>query len=138
MKNKSLLVFLFLIIISCKDAPNVFGYDTRMTIINQTASTIFFDIYYSYPDTTIGKHNPFYSPEEYMVGPGLKKRFAIQGSWEQLFLRYKIQKIMICIFDEKIIKTNDWYEIRKHNLVLKKYYFTLKELEDNDWKIIHK
>lgn len=45
---------------------------------------------------------------------------------------------MICIFDEKIIKTNDWYEIRKHNLVLKKYYFTLKELKDNDWKIIHK
>lgn len=45
--------------------------------------------------------------------------------------------MMVYVFDSPTLETEGWEYIIEHDLVLKRYDLTLKDLEDMDWTIVY-
>jgi hypothetical protein len=109
-------------------------YDYRLKILNNSNNYIYADFYRSYPDTTLSINSHF-GGLDHKVSPNGEITLARGGSWERAFQDDIQQKLLIFIFDAKIIENIPWDTIRNKYLVLKRYELTLKDLDSLNFKV---
>lgn len=115
---------------SCFGGYYKFGWDGRLSVINNTNHKICVTYSYSEKDSSQFMFNDFdgngYQKEDTNI-VGLPHL----GLWENSFKEHN--KIYIYIFDEKFIDTKNF----DNKLLLKKSEYTYQELVNLNWKIIY-
>lgn len=84
-------------------------------------------------------YNPLKSGDYLKIAPGRTKEdiFARhRGCYEDLFAENN-DKLYYLIFDEQVLLNNTWEDIVENDMVLKRFSFTLKEMQDANWTIIY-
>ncbi|MEP7093386.1 MAG: hypothetical protein ABI793_04945 [Flavobacterium sp.] len=135
MKNIFIMA-LATLFVSCapeKDDANCHG---AVTIINNSNKVIYFEGGSATPE--IG-YNPLKSGGYFKIVPGASKYDPFgrhRGCYEDLFAENN-NKLYYLIFDEEVLKSEPWDSIVKYDKVLKRYSFTVEEMNDVNWKIIY-
>ena len=114
---------------SCKheDEP------THLKIKNNSNFSIYYALSYSYPDTALNRIGdiPYYNEN---------KTSKINAN-DSVFVRIAILGIspttQMFIFDTNLIEKNPWDSIVAHHMVLKRYQFTVSDVEKSNWTITY-
>ncbi|MGE0076952.1 MAG: hypothetical protein AB7S48_03740 [Bacteroidales bacterium] len=132
MKNTvSILTFLAIFVglsgSCCKDLHSDIYLD------NNSGQAIYYGLSYSYPDTSINKISQV---------PGYDGNISHKiASGEQNILpatNFAYNSTMqVFIFDASTIETTPWDSIVAHSMVLKRYQFTVNDMEQCNWTITY-
>jgi hypothetical protein len=114
MKPFNIFPILFLIMaFQCEKDENCpsDGGHNGLKVENESNIRIRYDIYWNYPDTTIGEYNPVFNGTN-GISPGENRvRGAGPGScWESVFIGKR--KEWIYFFDADTIESLDWETVR--------------------------
>lgn len=135
------VTILYFSVISCNNNPNCpDGSHRDITILNQSSKRIYYDIYWNYPDTTIGNYNPVNSQEVFNPGASSRRTVSPNGSdgcWEEIFMISNKENIYF--FDADIIEKLDWDEVPKNNTgLLERREIDLEYCKKNNWQVVYK
>lgn len=102
-------------------------------IINNTDKTV----YYNFgSNSKVNSSNmPALTGGSYIIKPHSKNSSIASHCKENDF--NDTGKIYCFIFDEQVLLKNPWDSIQKNEMVLKKFSFTLKEMQDANWTITY-
>ena len=131
-------IFIYLVVIticcasSCKK-NNFFEGAYRIRVQNNTNVTIAYLVSYSYPDTII--------PDQYNNLSGIQKMdytpFDSKVEWDKVFTEKKASKISFFFFSPDTIAKYGWDNVRSGYRVLMRKDFTLKELQNTNYKVTY-
>lgn len=140
---KKIIIFLnaIILLISC-DANNTAYSHKIITVINKTNKTIYVVGSYQYPNTDAYKNTP--DPlktgfTKVLLNESTKNVLPSFGTSYESIYEYEIPSgiLMVYIFDGPTLETEGWDYIKEHNLVLKRYDLTLKDLKNMNWTIAY-
>ncbi len=106
-------------------------------IINNSDKIIYFFGGAASPE--IGGYNPLRSGDYFKLLPNSSKKDGVgrdRGCYEDLF-KENNNKLYYLLFDEQVLLNNTWEDIRANDLVLKRYSFTLAEMQAAGWVIVY-
>jgi hypothetical protein len=110
-------------------------WDSKMKIINNSSSAIYYNDSYRYPDTTLRTvPSPIFFANS-LVLPGETVSYPVRGTWNEVF--DICDTLMIFIFDETKIKNVPWDTIKKNYMILKRYDLSLEDLVKLDWRVTY-
>lgn len=118
-----------------KEAECFDGSHTGLTVVNASSKRINFEIYWSYPDTTIGEYNPKGSG---VINPNASRTRGTgpTSCWEAVLKDNK--KEYLFIFDEDSLQAIPWETVRATNRgLLERREISLKYLQDNNFTITY-
>jgi hypothetical protein len=134
---KSIFLTALLVLINAcgpeKDLANCHSY---VNIVNKSNKVIYFDGGSATPE--IG-YNPLQSGEYFKLVPEASKKEPCgreRGCYEDLFTENN-NKLYYLIFDEQVLLNNTWEDVVANDLVLKRYSFTLQEMQAANWTITY-
>lgn len=134
MKNIFLTVFTILIV-SCGSEKDTVDCHSGVAITNKSNKTIYFYAG-SLPETN---YNPTRSGEYFKIVPGATKYDPFgrsKGCYEELFAENN-NKWYYTVFDEQVLLNNTWEDVVANDLVLKRYSFTVQEMQAANWTITY-
>lgn len=109
-----------------------------MTYSNNAAKTIYFQELNEYPDTLLrqGFTNPFSNPEGFRVRPfatyGYKRNICMEARYKHYI---PSDTMMIYLFDEEVLKSNDFEVVKANNMYLQRYDLSLEDLRKLNYNI---
>ena len=128
-------MILMFAIVSCEPKNTANCHET-ITIQNNSNITIY---YYIWPDTTIASTddphfavNPFYK-----CGVHQTAEDRLRDCWEVTIENSKNSKLSTYVFDANIIETVSWDTIKSKRQYLKRYDYTLKDFQLDNWNITY-
>ncbi len=127
--------------------------DARLTIINNSPDSIYYDYSFNYPDTGLPEISPILKGEVEInhkkqsinnfdgYHQGIKPYDTLvlryMGDFEQSVKDNPHKKLLIFIYDTDTIQKYTWEEVRKENKIMKRYELTVQELKQSNWTIIY-
>lgn len=138
MKSKILfckIFFLLFIVFGCspeKDDPNCHA---AVNLTNNSDKVIYF--YAGSSSET--NYNPTRSGDYFKIVPGATKIDGFgrdRGCYEDLFTENN-NKLYYVFFDEQVLLNNTWEDIVANDMILKRYSFTVEEMQAANWEIIY-
>ncbi|MEP7093384.1 MAG: hypothetical protein ABI793_04935 [Flavobacterium sp.] len=135
MKNIFIMALVTLFV-SCAPEKDDANCHVSVNIINNSNKVIYFGGIGGTP--AIG-YNPLKSGDYFKIIPGASKIHAFgrdRGCYEDLFAENN-NKLYYLIFDEQVLKSEPWDSIVKYDKVLKRYSFSVEQMNDVNWKIIY-
>lgn len=134
---KSIFITALLILInSCgpeKDLANCHSY---VNIINNSNKVIYFG---GIGGTSAIGYNPLKSGDYFKIPIGTSKKDPYgreRGCYEDLFTENN-NKLYYLFYDEQVLLNNTWEDVVANDLVLKRYSFTVQEMQAANWTIIY-
>lgn len=127
------LVTLFVSCVPEKDDANC---HVAVNIINNSNKVIYFGG--RNPSSNIG-YNPLKSGDYFKIVPGDTKKDIYgreRGCYEDLFTESN-DKLYYLFYDEQVLLNNTWEDIIANDMVLKRYSFTLEEMQAANWTITY-
>ena len=110
---------------------------------NNSDKTIYSNYSRSYPDTSL-VNTDMIRINDYKILPNdstnIRASSSWGGCWEKKFTSEEplpMERVIVFIFDEKVIKTMTWDTIKANNLYLKRYDLTLGDLQNSNWRVIY-
>lgn len=134
MKNIFLTV-LALFIVSCVSEKDTVDCHKRVTILNNSNKVIYFCVS-MLPATN---SNPTKSGDYFKIVPAGTKNDIFgrdKGCYEELFTENN-NKLYYLLFDEQVLLNNSWEDVVANDLVLKRYSFTVEQMQDANWTVIY-
>ena len=134
MKN-IFIIALVLLFVSCEPEKDSANCHVAVKIINNSNKVIYF--YAGSLAKT--NYNPTRSGDYFKIVPGGTKKDGFgrdRGCYEDLFSENN-DKLYYLIFDEQVLLNNTWEDIVENDMVSKRFSFTLKEMQDANWRIIY-
>jgi hypothetical protein len=134
------LIYLCLLcVLACNNNPSCpKGSHSAITIVNRSSKNIYYEIYWNYPDTTIGRYNPVHSNDLLKPGDSSVRTVSPNGSnscWEEILMESDAENIYF--FDADIIEKLSWEEVQKTNQgLLERRKIDLEYCKKTDWQII--
>ena len=132
----TLLIATMLTVVSC-EPENTANCHKSISVQNNSNINIY---YYIWPDTTLVltddphfEANPFYK-----CAVGQTADDALRDCWEPNVENSLNGKLSTYIFDAHIIETVSWDSIKSRREYLKRYDYSLKDFQLNDWIINYK
>ncbi len=101
------------------------------TIINNSQKTIYFS---SRAYNQLGD-SPDLNSISYKISPNSIKKYGGANCEEKSF--EETGKVYYFLFDEQVLLNNTWEDVVANDLVLKRYSFTLQEMQASNWTIIY-
>jgi hypothetical protein len=135
MKN-IFLIALATLFVSCGSEKDTANCHASVTIINKSNKVIYFDGGSATPE--IG-YNPLQSGEYFKLIPEASKKDGLgrdRGCYEDLFTENN-NKLYYLIFDEQVLLNNTFEDIKTNDKVLKRYSFTVQEMQASNWTITY-
>jgi hypothetical protein len=132
-KIKHYKIFLLLIIVfGCSPERDAANCHTSVNLINNSDKVIYF---YT-GSSAMTDYNPLKSGEYFKIALGDTKKdgFGRKGCYEERFTENN-NKFYYVFYDEQVLLNNTWEDVVANDLVLKRYSFTLQEMEAADWTI---
>ena len=133
--KKIILIVVLAQIISCSGQSDE-NCHLKVKILNSSTKVIYFGGAGSTPG--IG-YNPLKSGTYFKMTP--------DASYDDIFSRHRgcyedffeesNNKQYYLLYDEEILLNNTWEDIRANDMVLKRYSFTLEEMQEVNWTIIY-
>lgn len=123
--------------VTCKKKDSICEDDDEkyFTVINNSSKTIKHQLYWSYPDSSIGEYDPTLLDG---IEPGKSSIWSVHAStcWKEHF-EEKGTNEFIHIFDQDTLEAIDWEIIRSTNRgLLNVIEFNLDTLKDNNFTFI--
>jgi|GEM_PF-3869922 len=109
------------------------GRDDRLTIHNNSASTIYYSL--DYYNSSSLNHNPSNSGDGYAVYPNSTTKFKSKICIEHLFDGVIENDTLIIFFYDRHLVDSSWQYVRDNNLWLERRKITLPELEQQGWQV---
>ena len=140
MKSKILLCKIFLwsfVSVSCGPEIDSANCHVSVSLINNSNKVIYFGGGNSSPQIS---YNPLKSGDYFRIAPKATKKDIFgrdRGCYEDLFKESQNGKLNYLFFDEQVLLNNTWEEIVAKDLVLKRYSFTVEEMQAVNWSIIY-
>ncbi|MEN2399091.1 hypothetical protein GKZ90_0004850 [Flavobacterium sp. MC2016-06] len=135
MKNM-FLAALSIVFFSCVSEKDKTDCHNAVTIQNKSNSVIYFG---GRDSNSQISYNPLKSGEYFKIVPGATKDDIFgkdRGCYEDLFTENN-NKLYYLLYDEQVLLNEPWDSIVKYDKVLKRFSFTLKEMQDANWEIIY-
>jgi hypothetical protein len=106
---------------------------THLKIKNSSNFAIYYGVSYSYPDTALNKigNIPYYK------GNTTQKINANDSIFVRTIILAGNTTLQMFIFDADVIEKNPWDSIVAHHMVLKRYQFTVSDVEKSNWTITY-
>ena len=123
------ILFLPLIIISCRHKCH-----DCITFVNNSNKDLYYYAGENYPDTNILNYNPIVT-EYYLINKKTTGCINTRSCFENKFNSFP--KLIYFIYDAEVLKTVPWDTVMKKYMILKRYEFSEKELNDNNWTITY-
>ncbi len=145
MKKKLNLSFLFLQAIvfgGCWERKSE-NCHYNIYVMNKSDKTIYSNYSRSYPDTSLVNTDMIRIDDNKVVSNdsiNIRASSSWGGCWEKNFTSEQplpMERVIIFVFDETIIKTIPWDTIKAKKLYLKRYDLTLEDLQKNNWRITY-
>jgi hypothetical protein len=133
--KKTISILLSILFFSCCAEKNSDNCHVAVTISNKSNKVIYFYAG-SLPETN---YNPIRSGEYFKIMPGTSKKDGFgrdRGCYEELFAENN-NKWYYSVFDEQVLLNNNWEDIVANDMVLKRYSFTVEEMQAANWTIIY-
>ena len=130
------LVFLIFIVVSCGSSIDDANCHKAVNIRNDSNKIIYFE---AGGDSGIISYNSILGNDYFKILPGVTKKDVFgrdRGCYEELFAENN-NKLYYLLFDEQVLLNNTWEKIRTDDLVLKRYSFTLQEMQAANWTIVY-
>ncbi len=109
----------------------------RVKISNKSTKVIYFG---GIVDTSSDiSYNPLKSGDYFKIAQGMSYDDIYgrsRGCYEDLF-KESNNKLYYLLYDEQVLLNNTWEDIRANDLVLKRYSFTLEEMQAAGWVIVY-
>ncbi len=121
---------------SCEDT--IFdNSDDRLKINNKSTKNIYHYWQTNYPDTIIANYNPLLAPKFYKISSQKTNSIVLHRStWEQKFeCCIPSDTLQIFIYDEQVLESTPWEEVRENHLILKRYELSYQDILDRNWVI---
>jgi len=133
--TKTLLIIIFsgfLLSMKC-----VKGYECNSIFYfrNGTDKPIYMLVTYDYPDTSMNFQNPRYERYTHKIAANTKREIRTNNCIENIILNSPGKKMSMFVFDAKLVDTTPWPQIKQNYQVLKRFDYTLEEMESADWNI---
>lgn len=117
----------------CGDkGSNIFGFDTRLTLLNIRDTNYFYYISYSYPQLKLIEN--FYSTRQ-TVKAKSTDIYTLQCCWEELLMECCDSQLILNFFKRANYEKNDRETIRDQNLIDTQMIFTVDQLDSMDWLV---
>ena len=134
MKTSKHVFLTGLIFILCLNS--CFDKDGFKLRVNNTSNNPIY-VTWTTDDTTLSVVvNPIFNPQTDKVEAHTIQNGYYQDASKGLF-DGKTQKLSVFIFDAKVLESTPWDTIQAKNMVLKRYDFTLSELEKTQWLVTY-
>ena len=133
--KKIFLTVLTILILSCGAEKDTVDCHSAVAITNKSNKIIYFYAG-SLPETN---YNPTKSGDYFKIIPGATKYDPFgrdKGCYEELFSENN-NKLYYLIFDEQVLLNNTWEDIKTNDKVLKRYSFTVQEMQASNWTITY-
>jgi hypothetical protein len=130
-----ILITLVLICLSCGDDNNG-ECNNIIALVNKSDRFIYYGGKSAEP--SIGQ-NPLQSGDYFKIPPQMIYQIPSgreRGCYEQSFEENN-NKLYFIIFDEEVLLNNSWGDIVANDMVLKRYSFTLQEMQAANWVITY-
>ncbi len=108
----------------------------KVKILNNSTKVIYFG---GAGNTSEIGYNPLKSGDYFKIKPSTSHDNIFgrdKGCYEDLFKESNGKRFYL-LFDEQILLNNTWEDIRANDLVLKRYSFTLEEMQAAGWVIVY-
>ena len=132
--NKIIFTTIILIFCSCGPRPDPANCHIKVTIQNNSDMNIY---YIANGGNPISVYNPLRSEDYFKIVPGTLKIHGFgrdRGCYEELFSENN-NKLYYLLYDEQVLLNNPWDTIVKYDKVLKRYSFTVQEMQAVNWVI---
>ncbi len=129
------LTALLVLMNACGPERDLANCHSSVSIANKSNKTIYFYAG-SLPETN---YNPIRSGDYFKISIGASKKDGFgrdKGCYEELFSENN-NKLYYTIFDEQVLLNNTWEDVVANDLVLKRYSFTLQEMQAVNWTITY-
>ena len=134
MKVRNCVLLNGLIFILC--LTSCYDKDGSKLRVNNTSNNPIY-VTWTTDDTTLSVVvNPIFNPQTDKVEAHTIQNGYYQDASKGLF-DGKTQKLSVFIFDAKVLESTPWDTIQAKNMVLKRYDFTLSELEKTQWLVTY-
>jgi hypothetical protein len=128
------LTILAVIIVSCVSEKDTVDCHSGVAITNKSNKVIYFSA-----KSEKTNYNPLSSGDYFKIVPGATKYDPFgrdRGCYEELFAENN-NKLYYLIFDEQVLLNNTWEDVVANDMVLKRFSFTLKEMQDANWTVTY-
>jgi hypothetical protein len=137
MNVKLFIIIFVLFIVSCKDTKDC---HRRIKFYNNSSQDVYacFSWDVLFPDTTIDKTG-YDESRKANANSFSESSLLSRDCWESFLTSDDkiMDTLMIFVFDAKIYEDTSWDTIVSNYMILKRYDFSLKDLEDRNWIIIY-
>jgi hypothetical protein len=112
----------------------------KIAIMNNSDKSIYVNDTGRYPDTDFRNivGNPLVAGTK--IGAKESESAALSNNGECIeykFTRFESGIMQVFVFDGPTLETNGWEYVKENNLVLKRYQFTLQDMQNNNWTITY-
>lgn len=130
---KKAFLLAVILLMSCGDErSNIFGFDTRLTLINTQDIDYFYCTSYTYPGLKLIDN--FYSTRYTLKGKSTDI-YTTQCCWEERLIECCSSHLILNFFKKENYEKNDWETIRDQNLIDTQMIFTIDQLDSMDWLV---
>ena len=127
------LIFILIISAGCgDDRRNIFGYDTRLKVMNTQDVDYFYCTSTGYPNLELADN--LYSTR-YDVVAKSTDIFTTPCCWEEVLADCCDSHLILNFFTKENYEKNKWETIRDQNLIDTQMIFTVSQLDSMDWLI---
>jgi hypothetical protein len=140
MKNRHLFQVILMLLIATSatcNRENTADCHYTLTIQNNSNSDVY---YYIWPDTTLDNaDNPFPGNISTYKCPSKQSKVdKLRDCWETDYFPKALNgKISTYIFDAHIIETNSWDTVKIYKKYLKRYDYSLQDIQLKNWTVIY-
>ena len=128
-----ILVFILIISAGCGDErSNIFGYDTRLKIMNTQNVDYYYCTSYTYPSLELVVNR--YSTR-YTVAARSTDIYTTHCCWEERLEDCCDSYLILNFFTKENYEKNSWDTIIAQNLIDTQMIFTVNQLDSMDWFI---
>lgn len=110
---------------------------TKIRVMNNSSDTIYTSFTTNFPDTSfIYMTNPLNNSQFSMIAPN-SMQDKHYGSPSRGIFNEKIDTLSIFIFDNKILKSQNWDTIKNRYLILERFDLSEYDLEKQNWIVTY-
>ena len=136
--KKSTLILLTIFFLSCGPEKDSSNCKSAVTIKNSSEKIIYYSGASDSPQIPAGS-NPLVARNYFKITQGASKEHVFgrdRGCYEDLFEENN-NKLYYLIYDEQVLLNNSWEDVIANDMVLRRYSFTLLEMQVANWTITY-
>ncbi len=124
------ILFVLTIILCSTSCEKLFDHGYYLKVQNNTNDTVWCYSSYNYPDTSLAESKPLLQ----MIRPESHTKLESKEKWEDVLPK---DTIIVFILSKDTIDAYSWEKIRSEYNILKRYDFSISDLENQNWTITY-